>query len=229
MRVRPRDAFQVLRDFLVAYSNFRRTLRWTTCPPGYPAIEKSPRYRLFASSFPITLECFNDTVSIMDCDTTKKRRTSGVHRTPSFPRARRPFFFHRKRSRYVHASICSRTRYESRMHTRRGTRQTQRKALFFRRGCLRPARGMRLAALTHWLPAKSFFHATLPAFLSLSFFLSPSRLTPLRFNFGGNIQTAANQASTYRINSSLSLFLSLPLSALEIVSRWYPIDASGVF
>lgn len=49
-------------------------------------------------------------------------------------------------------------------HAPPGTREPETKALLFRGGCLQPARGMRLAALTHWLPAKSFFfHSPFPS------------------------------------------------------------------
>lgn len=70
-------------------------------------------------------------------------------------------------------------------HAPPGTREPETKALLFRGGCLQPARGMRLAALTHWLPAKSFFlHSSSPFFAA--------SCIQLWLNFGGNIQTAAN-------------------------------------
>lgn len=111
-------------------------------------------------------------------------------------------------------------------HAPPGTREPETKALLFRGGCLQPARGMRLAALTHWLPAKSFFfHSPFPSAPPSLPPPSPSSSQPAVFSSGltsgGNIQNLCLCACTY---SRIPLLESI---ALEIVSRWYRIDASG--
>lgn len=86
-------------------------------------------------------------------------------------------------------------------HAPPGTREPETKALLFRGGCLQPARGMRLAALTHWLPAKSFFfHSPFPSAPPSLPPPSPSSSQPAVFSSGltsgGNIQNLCLCACT---------------------------------